>query len=55
MLICERITYLDFIIACQSGFSGRVEKCIEYFAIFYQGSILTNYAGETIHLVACLT
>lgn len=54
LLIREGVAYLDFISAYRSGFSERVEKCIEYFAILYQGSTLTNYAGETIHLVACL-
>ncbi len=53
LLIREGIAYLDFISACQSGFSGRVEKYVEYFAIFYQGSLLKNYAGETMHMVAC--
>ncbi len=52
LLICEGIAYLDFINACQSGFSGRVEKCVQYFAILYQGSSLTNYAAETIQMVA---
>ncbi len=53
LLIREGIAYLDFISACRSGFNGRVEKCVEYFAILYQGLSLKNYAGETMHMVAC--
>lgn len=35
LLIWEGIAYLDFINACQSGFSERVEKYFKYFAIVY--------------------
>ena len=48
------LLYLDFVDACRSGYSGRVEKCIQLFAIVFQGSAATNYAGECMHIVACL-
>ncbi len=39
--------YLDFVDACRNGYSGRVEKCIQLFAIMLQGNKFRNYAGET--------
>lgn len=48
------LLYLDFADACGGGYSGRVEKCLEIFTIMLQGTKFTNYAGECIHLVACL-
>ena len=47
------LAYLDFVDACRGGYGARAQKCIEYFAILFQGSNATNYARETIHLVAC--
>lgn len=46
--------YLDFVDACRGGFSARVEKCIECFAVLFQGSKFGNYAAECMHFVACL-
>ncbi|MCJ1349512.1 hypothetical protein MMC31_007753, partial [Peltigera leucophlebia] len=48
------LLYLDFIDACRGGFSARVEKCIQCFAVVFQGSAAKNYARETMHMVACL-
>ena len=48
------LLYLDFIDACRGGYRARVEKCIECFALLFQGSIAKNHAAETMHLVACL-
>lgn len=48
------LLYLDFVDACRGGFSGRVEKCIQCFAVLFQGSVSKNYAGECMHMVACL-
>ena len=48
------LLYLDFVNACRNGYSGRVEKCIQLFATVFQGSAAINYAGECLHLVACL-
>lgn len=53
LLLHEGLTYLEFVDACRGGFSGRVQKCLEYMAIIYQGSSTKNYAPETIHFVAC--
>lgn len=49
------LRYLDFVDACRGGYSARVEKCIQCFAVVFQGSAAKSYAGETLHLVACLT
>lgn len=46
--------YLDFIDACCDGFSARIEKYIQYFAIVFQGSAAKNYAGKTMYIVASL-
>lgn len=48
------LLYLDFVNACRNGYSGRVEKCIQCFAGIFQGSRAKNYAGELLHLAACL-
>ncbi|KAA8913110.1 hypothetical protein FN846DRAFT_886795 [Sphaerosporella brunnea] len=48
------LIYLDFHDACRGGFSGRVERCVKMFAILFAGGKHGNYAGECIHLVACL-
>ena len=48
------LLYLDFVDACRNGYSGRIEKYIQLFAMVFQGSAATNYAGECLHLVACL-
>lgn len=49
------LLYLDFVDACRGGYSGRVEKCIQSIAVIFQGtSSSKNYAGECLHLVACL-
>ena len=48
------LLYLDFVDACRGGYSARVEKCIQCFAVVFQGSTSKNYAGETLHMVACL-
>lgn len=53
LLLREGLTYLEFVDACRGGFSGRVQKCLEYMAIIYQGSSAKNYAPETMHFVAC--
>ncbi len=45
--------YLDFVDACRNGYSGCVEKCIQLFAIMLQGTKFRNYAGETLHMMAC--
>lgn len=49
LVLYKGVVYLNFISACQSGFSGRVKKCVEYFAILYQGLFLSNYASEIMH------
>lgn len=54
LLVNLGLLYLDFVDACRGGYSGRVEKCIQCFAVIFQGSSAKNYAGECLHLVACL-
>ncbi len=48
------LLYLDFVDAYCDGFNARVEKCVQCFAIIFQDLALKNYAGETMHTVACL-
>ncbi len=48
------LLYLDFVDTCHGGFSARVEKCIQYFAVVFQASASKNYAGETMHIIAYL-
>ena len=48
------LIYLDFHYACRGGFSGRVEKCIQLFAVMFHGTRFANYSSECLHLVACL-
>ena len=47
------LAYLDFVDACKESYGVRTQKCIEYFAILFQGSNATNYAHETIHFITC--
>lgn len=54
IIISCGLLYLDFRDACRKGYSGRIEKCIEMFAILFQGTNFKNYAAEMIHLIACL-
>ena len=48
------LLYLDFVDACREGYSARVKKYIQCFIVIFQGSAAKNYAGKTLHLVACL-
>ena len=48
------LLYLDFADACREGYSARVKKCIKCFAVLFQDSYAKNYAGEILHLTACL-
>jgi hypothetical protein len=52
-LTCGLI-YLDFHDACRGRFSGRVEKCVKWFAIMFADGKHANYTSECIHLVTCL-
>ena len=54
ILLNTGLLYLDFADACRGGYSARVEKCIQCFAVLFQGSYAKNYAGEMLHLAACL-
>lgn len=54
LLVNLGLLYLDFIDACRGDYNGRVEKCIQCFAIVFQGSKQVLYAGECLHIVACL-
>lgn len=54
LVICKKIVYLNFISTCKNRLSKKVEKSNEYFAIFYQGLLLSNYVGKTtMYIVAC--
>ena len=48
------LLYLDFADACREEYSARIEKCIRCFAVVFLGSYAKNYAGEMLHLTACL-
>ena len=48
------LIYQDFHYACRGGFSGRVEKCIQLFAVMFHGTRFVNYSSECLHLVVCL-
>jgi hypothetical protein len=48
------IVYNEFCEAMRYGDSGRVERCLRLFCIWFQATRQTNYAMETIHMVACL-
>lgn len=54
IIVSCRLLYLNFWEACCKGYSGRIEKCIECFAMLFQGTSYKNYASEMIPLVACL-
>lgn len=46
--------YLNFADVYHSGYSAWVEKCIQCFAIVFQGSASKNYARKTLHMIAYL-
>jgi hypothetical protein len=48
------LIYRDFCNAMRYGDSGRIKNCITFFMLWFQGSRFSNYAGELLHLVACL-
>lgn len=48
------LVYRDFCDATRYGDSGRVKNCLTFFMLWFQGSKYGNYAGELLHLVACL-
>ena len=48
------LMYRDFCNAMRFGDSGRVIHCLVYFAIWFQGSGLSNYAWEIMHMVTCV-
>jgi hypothetical protein len=48
------LIYRDFSDAMRSGDSGRIKNCLTFFMLWFQGSKFGNYAGELLHLVACL-
>lgn len=54
LLIYKSIIYLNFINIYKSGFNKLVMKCVQYFAIFYLGSSLSNYTTKTIYIIANL-
>ncbi len=54
LLLNYGLLYLDFHNACRKDYSGRLEKCIAYMAMIYQGSHQTNYSMELIHMVVCM-
>jgi hypothetical protein len=54
LLLQLGLMYRDFSTAMRYGDSGRVEHCLLYFATMFQATRQTNYAHETLHLVACL-
>lgn len=53
LLLACGLLYLDFDNACQQGYSGRVEKCIECFAVMFQATRHHNYSAELLRMVAC--
>ena len=54
LLLTSPLVYQDFYDACRGGYSGRVEKCMQIFAVMLQGTKFSNYASEWVHLVASL-
>ena len=47
------LLYLNFVDVCRNGYSRRIEKCIQLFAIMLQKTKFRNYAGKTLHIMAC--
>ena len=54
LLLQHGSMYRDFCEAIKSADTGRVNHCLNFFAIWFQGSRKSKYALETMHLVACL-
>lgn len=50
----DGLVYREYEDAIRAGDTGRIEKVIRYWALLYQGTNLSNYPQEMIHLVACL-
>jgi len=48
------LIYRDFTNAMRYGDSGRIKNCLTFFMLWFQGSQFSNYAGELLHLIACL-
>lgn len=47
------LLYVDFLNTCQRGYSGQVEKRVEFFVIILQETKYFNYADKLIYLVVC--
>ena len=54
LFVQHGLMYRDFSDAIKMGDSGRVERCLEMFTIWFQATKMHNYASETLHLTACL-
>ena len=54
LLLSYGFLYLDFDDACHKGYSSQIEQCLQVLAILIQDTKTSNYAGELIHLIACL-
>ncbi len=52
LLLNYSLLYLDFNNACRKDYSSRVEKCVVYLVVIYQGSYQSRYSMELIHMVA---
>lgn len=54
IILSLSLLYLNFVDICQGDYSAHVKQCIWCFAVVFQGSNSKNYAGKTLHMVACL-
>lgn len=54
LLLQHGLMYRDFSQAIKCGDSGRIELCLQFFAVWFQATGMTNYAQESLHFIACL-
>jgi hypothetical protein len=52
LLLLHALIYWDFHTAIRSGDTGRVERCLDMFAVMFQGTSLCNYAYLTLDMSA---
>ncbi|KAI5780369.1 hypothetical protein DFH27DRAFT_468061, partial [Peziza echinospora] len=48
------LVYMEYQNTVLNGDVGRIEKVLEMWTIMFQGSNLTNYPMEMMHLITCL-
>jgi hypothetical protein len=54
LFLRDALVMRDYEHAVKQGDTGRILKAVEYWCVIFQGTSLSNYPNEMIHLMACL-